>query len=460
MTVHKRTPLFAAGFLLCAGGVLWGLSKASPVERPAPAESAASGPAAHGFAGSASCSSRGCHGGDAPVKDADVQRNEYTFMVMHDKHADAYAVLLSDRAKKMAENLAPTNPDGKAIPAHQDRRCLACHATPQSAWDPKAGDVATLNWQKAGVSCEACHGPASRGEEAWLTKHTSPAEWKKIQPGTGAKSHFTNLDDLRVQAGVCAGCHVGAPADEKNKIPARDCNHDIMAAGHPRLTFEFNSYRQNLPPHWNVARKKDDEAKVWFTGRVASAKASLELLIARAEGAKKDEGKTVRWPEFAEYRCYSCHTDLNPGWRTVEANEFKRPRGTLPYDTWYSTLLTGSSDGLKTGYEKLTLEMGKPTPSTDKVIETAKLLIGELDKLTFKDDPLDGAKKEVPRTWEDATQLVLAAAALKKDADKAALKTLLDALAFPKEGEGPRGYDGPAAERTEVKAALEKLLKK
>jgi hypothetical protein len=247
-----------------------------------------------------------------------------------------------------------------------------------------------------------------------------------------------------------------------------------MAAGHPRLTFELNAYRQNMPPHWNVAKKKQDdpayEAKVWLVGRVASAKASLELLTARAGRAAKDEGGTVRWPEFAEYRCYSCHTDLNPGWREV-SNEPGRGRGTLPYDTWYSTLLPGWESDLKGGYQTLAAEMAKAKPDPKKVTDAAQPLITKygawLDKLnqgTAKPDDLfkhlADSEKQMPRTWEDAMQLALAVHALKKDADKEALKTLLDALAFPKDGEGPKGYAGPAADRAAVKEAFDKLLKK
>ena len=56
------------------------------------------------------------------------------------------------------------------------------------------------------------------------------------------------LDAPLVQAQVCVGCHVGAPA--KDGVPARDLNHDLMAAGHPRLIFELSSYQANMPPHW------------------------------------------------------------------------------------------------------------------------------------------------------------------------------------------------------------------
>src|SRR4051812_6830883 len=94
MTIHKRILPLTAGLLICAGGVVWALSKAKPDSGPAPTPTA-TGPAAHGFAGSPSCSARYCHGGDQARDNVIAQQDEYTFFVMHDKHAQAYGVLLS-----------------------------------------------------------------------------------------------------------------------------------------------------------------------------------------------------------------------------------------------------------------------------------------------------------------------------------------------------------------------------
>lgn len=465
MTFARRFPLFAIGFL-CVGGVVWGLSKASPAPQAKPQTEGATG--LHGFATNASCSSRACHGGDEPKGGADVQQDEYTFSVMHDKHPRAYAVLLEPRAKKIADNLAASNPGGKRIEAHHDQRCLACHATPESAFDQKpdkAPELAVLNWQKAGVGCEACHGASSKGDNAWLAKHTSPGEWRNNKSLDKSKYGYHDLSDLSVQAKVCAGCHVGSPADPSKNLPARDCNHDIMAAGHPRLNFELNAYRHNLPPHWNIAKKKQDteeyQAKAWAVGRAVAAKSALELLVARADHAEKTN---ERWPEFAEYRCYSCHADLNPGWRDVR-NEAGRNKGSLPYDSWYSTLLPSWNADLK-GYDKLASEMAKPWPKPSAVTDEAKQLIGKLDtwiaKLN-KDEikpadvlkALSGNVKDAPQSWEDAMQLALAITALKKDADKTAL---FGPLMFPAQGEGPKGIDAEA-NRAKFADTIKKELK-
>src|SRR5262245_13042350 len=179
MNAPKRFSFLAAGLAICACGVIWTihlLASAAPIRD---VRGPAVGSSMHGFAGTPPCSGRACHGGEEPKKDAIAQQNEYTTFVLHDKHAQAYQALLSDRAKKMAQNLAPTNPDGKPIDAHLDQRCLACHVTPQAAWDRpnEKPDLIVENWRQGGVSCEACHGPAS-GPKPWLTEHTAPEKWR------------------------------------------------------------------------------------------------------------------------------------------------------------------------------------------------------------------------------------------------------------------------------------------
>src|SRR4051794_31845865 len=100
---------------LSLGGIAWALRGAAP----APTSDAAEG-APLGFAGTASCSARGCHGGTEPLKKEIAQRNEYTHTLLYDKHARAFQVLGQERGKRMAENLNIKD-------AREDARCLACH---------------------------------------------------------------------------------------------------------------------------------------------------------------------------------------------------------------------------------------------------------------------------------------------------------------------------------------------
>src|SRR5262249_40890342 len=127
-----------------------------------------------------------------------------------------------------------------AIAAHADPRCLACHTTPRPAKVLKV--TAWMN--PDGIGCEACHGPA----EKWLGPHTT-CSWSGLDPETKEKRFgFVPTQLLARRAGVCVPCHVGVhPADD---APLQDVNHDLIAAGHPRLNFEFSAYQDRMPAHW------------------------------------------------------------------------------------------------------------------------------------------------------------------------------------------------------------------
>src|SRR5207244_1023767 len=123
-------------------------------------------------------------------------------------------------------------------------------------------------------------------------------------------------------------CHVGSAK--------YDVNHDLIAAGHPRLRFELGAYLANYPKHWSDARDRgnwrDFEARVWLIGQAVSAQAAARLLADRAAPPEKP------WPEFAEYDCAACHHDLkSPSWRQ-EAGYAGRKAGQLPWGAWYFSL--------------------------------------------------------------------------------------------------------------------------
>jgi hypothetical protein len=148
---------------------------------------------------------------------------------------------------------------------------------------------------------------------------------------------MTDLNTIGQRAVVCAGCHVGAPANPSEGIASpRDMNHDMIAAGHPRLHFELTEYQRQLPPHWlerdrtrpdRPARDSWFEMQTWLVGRVAVAEAACLLLADRTHRA---------WPEFAEGNCFACHHNLQPdGWRvdrSIREWTHRKP-GTLPWQS-------------------------------------------------------------------------------------------------------------------------------
>jgi hypothetical protein len=420
--------------------------------RSAPVGDAPPPPRARGpseeLAGVASCSGRGCHGSLRPNQ-AGVQQNEFSTWIIHDRHAHAYDVLLGPRGQQIGKNLG--------VAAEKDPRCLACHTTPQTAL---ATDERAVQLRSDGVGCEACHGPARKGK-GWLEAHVTGG-WGKL---TGAERKKTleahgmnDLGDPKVQARVCVGCHVGAPAE--GGLPARDLNHDLMAAGHPRLLFELAAYQQNLPPHWRADKYDQDdkgrEARLWAAGQVATARAALELLIDRAA-----EGKEKPWPEFAEYDCFSCHAGLRPwsaSWRIQRKEHDLRP-GSLPYSVWHSAALALLGEAPDKEFKELAQEMARPLPDRARVRELAAQAKKKLDALEAA--PVDpkvlllrlAELKPGPAelSWDAMEQRALAAAALHHAArkgDKNAapdeidkkLDALFKALAFPDPFESPRDF--------------------
>lgn len=273
---------------------------------------------------------------------------------------------------------------------------------------------------------------------------------------------MTNVRDGSALAANCAGCHIGAPATDAHGNIVRDMNHDLIAAGHPRLNFEFGTFLANLPPHWNEvysARQPRDDAQSWAVGQLTSAEAALDLLVNRAGHGRTDF--PAPWPEFAEYDCYACHHNLQgESWRQKERKYGKHEPGALPWGTWYFPLAEKLAPEAHEPLAKLAQEMGKPLPNVDAVKQHAAAAKAALAKarpgLKLDDAGLrrdlkswlqDSAK--LPQTWDAAEQLFLASQSLKQPPAEA---KLLQMRAYP------QGQNSPAAEfRPE---ALYKLLSK
>lgn len=257
--------------------------------------------------GAASCSASVCHGG----ADLGHPRSEATTWRALDPHAHAYDSLLMPQSQAIARHLF-----GDGTQAHDAPLCLKCHVHPHH-------DQARPNFRKAdGVSCESCHGAA--GE--WLTPHYRSG-WQQADK----KAHgMSDTKSLPGRASVCVTCHVGTPD--------ANVDHDMIAAGHPPLRFEFTSYFANLPPHWDVAKDRkvnepDDVSRLhaWALGQDVSAATAAELLAYRADAKN---GKL--WPEFAELDCFACHHDLHAksSRQSKEHLQTRRP-GKLMLNNWY-----------------------------------------------------------------------------------------------------------------------------
>jgi hypothetical protein len=250
-----------------------------------PAAGAVAPPVAGGepgfYLGVGSCLGAACHGSTRPVREARVLGNEYYTWLRRDPHQGAYNLLFNEDSRLIAANLR------LAEPAHRAALCLDCHALAVPA-GRKRGPVPVED----GISCEACHGPAS----GWRDGHTDPS-W------THADSLARGLVDLAepaVRAAACLACHLG---DGRRAV-----DHELIASGHPALAFELDNFSAEMPPHWQPDAA--DGVRGWAVGQVVAFRAGLAELARRA--------RSERWPEFAELACTSCHHSLaGDRWRTA-----------------------------------------------------------------------------------------------------------------------------------------------
>lgn len=243
--------------------------------------SAQSGEAADGpiHLGVGTCAASTCHGSVQPWQNSTVLQNEYTVWSTHDAHAGAYKALQSDRAVAIAARLG-------IGPAEKADICLDCHA------DNVAESRRGKNFDIAdGVGCETCHG----GAENWLGVHVSGVADRKQILAAG----MYPTEDPVARGELCVGCH--------QANPDRLVSHRLMAAGHPRLSFELDTYSVNQPFHaridedYRLRKSPRDGANVWAIGQAVGAREQLAAL------AKSMRSDSHLFPELTFFECRSCH---------------------------------------------------------------------------------------------------------------------------------------------------------
>ncbi len=430
----------------------------------APAPDAAKEKPGATWMGVATCSAAGCHHGNGGREQAG---SEYSTWAAHDKHAKAFAVLENERSQRMMRNLFGEKTTRRAT---AEGLCLKCHAM-YGGEDDARGERFYL---RDGVGCESCHGRA----EHWLTEHYRN-EFRGLSGSEKEKIYgLRNLKDLGVRAQTCAECHVGGPEKE--------VNHDLIAAGHPRLNFEFSAFLTLYPRHWTraseLARHPDFEARAWMVGQVVSAQAATKLLEARAANPGKP------WPEFAEYACYGCHKDLSAGLPVTKG----RAPGSFPWATWYIAELEplareekvplGTKGTLLRDLQKQ-MEVGSANRAkvTTEAAQLAEVLGAWLVRLSDPAAPTlssgvvrdlaralaaDGAKRAESLDWDQATQLYLALAALqegwadmKKSPPSELLRNELRLFRDPLQKSFEPGFDSPRRFNREARPGLGQRLK-
>jgi hypothetical protein len=231
------------------------------------------------YNGPGGCASSSCHGSIQPKQVTRIAQNEYSIWAGQDKHARAYQVLSNEISVRMGRILQLKSPPD------QNEKCLACHAlaVPQ---DMRAQTFDISD----GVSCEHCHGPAS----GWLGPHTVK-DWETKTADQKGKLGMWDLGDLAVRSHICLHCHLG----NYEKV----VDHQMIAAGHPDLTFELNLFSAVMPRHWRDPKDIPWRGtKEWAVGQGMQLRDSLQRLAHRA--------RSSTWPEYAELDCFACHHSL------------------------------------------------------------------------------------------------------------------------------------------------------
>jgi len=258
------------------------------------AELPQSGAARH--EGVATCAAAQCHGSAVAREGSNVLQTEYVTWTQDDPHARAWQVLSSEESRAMAMRLGLPSAVEAGV-------CLDCHADNVEA--DRRGERFQLS---DGVGCEACHGGAGN----WLATHDNvPA----IRHEDNVAAGLYPTDRAAERAVLCMSCHLGT----RSKF----ATHRLMAAGHPRLSFELDTFTElwrtaGRQPHYRVdddyreRKSAGSHSYAWATGLLAEARQRLSLVVEPAFG-----GDGI-FPELGLYDCHACHRTLKTvQWRRL-----------------------------------------------------------------------------------------------------------------------------------------------
>ena len=282
------------------------------------------------FEGVASCAGSTCHG-RAEGNGAVVRHDEIATWQEPSSpsgaHSRAYAVLGGRRGQQIAASLGLGN--AQSAPA-----CLGCHSTNVAAGHRGAKFTVT-----DGVGCESCHG-ASGG--TWLAEHYALPATHASNVAAG----LTPLDNPKARANVCLDCHYGSSK------PGQFVTHAMMAAGHPRVSFEldlFSALQQHhtIDGDYTARKATPNSVRFWAVGQAEAVRRATSLF---AQPRFAYEGA---FPQFYFYDCHSCHRTITDGPQrklTFETNPARPiPFGNPPFNDENMIMLQAVAGALVPG---------------------------------------------------------------------------------------------------------------
>ena len=262
------------------------------------------------YLGVASCGATTCHG--RQEADGAIVRQDEIMRWQEEStpggaHSRAFRVLREPRSIAIAKRLGLKD-------AASASECLGCHTTDAARKGPRFQT-------NDGVGCESCHGASS----GWISSHYAVGASHARNVAQG----LIPLDNPKARASVCLDCHFGSA--KKGQF----VDHRIMAAGHPRISFEmdlFSTLQQHHDEDVDYIRRKGrtNSVQFWAVGQAMALERSLNLFT---KPAIATEGI---FPEFYFYDCHSCHRRIydDPSARPTSVNNPGRPipEGMPPYN--------------------------------------------------------------------------------------------------------------------------------
>lgn len=398
--VRGLSRLFGTLFALIALGAVIYLGLAGA--RPATATNVQQ----NAHLGVASCAGSTCHG--RQVADGSVVRQDEVLRWQDDSsptgaHSRAFRTLGTARSAAIARNLGLASAETAPM-------CLGCHSEKAAATGPK--------FQISdGVGCESCHGAAS----GWISGHYAVGASHARNVAQG----MIPLEDPKARASNCLDCHFGSAKQ------GQFINHRIMAAGHPRVSFELDLFT-GLQAHHDedsdyIKRKgRRDPVQDWAVGQAMALDRALTLW------SDPTLGQEGVFPEYYFFDCHSCHRRISdePSFRAAAIANPGRPipRGMAPFSDGNMIMLSAAARRLsptlgqrfdadsKAFHAALASDRALSLKAATRLRATSKELLNSFSKRRFSKADIfalvssisDGAIRSRYTDYEGSAQAVMA----------------------------------------------------